>query len=349
MTIMLAAGHHRGLQDEHQHGLNGRDGLSLLKSKEKHQHGPIFSPKTCDVMMGASTAECNGQVLHHVSQPRNSVHYPTSLQRTSYYFDDPSFKQAKSMSMDPESFYFDADFSGFYTENANPAISPWSKYVSKETPLIIFGENDFVPASSSLTDSDDDASTADNSATQTKGTDAEASETRDDADDKSNTRVTNPYAQLCYDPERDAVITIVEVKVQSGNGMEKTKRLRVLDPRDPNPPASNGTDKNSPPVFERANHHQSQVTAHASEGDDESVFHLGVGWLEETELANLDLYLLHEFGENGESRKKCTDALKKLIIASRSLVVFSRSPNWETTYREPPQDFHYSSLSDNYY
>ena len=341
-------------------------------------------------LMGVPTMTDWNRRLLYSSHP-NNIHYPQSLRNS--HIPSPFIttmvisknKQGEQQGMnhrdrdrrhdDPaatENYAFEADFSGFYNDNPVSA-SPYSKYASKEAPLIIFGQYDFVPASSSLTDSEEEEYNDDDdgyySAKEEERAGGEfnlkpktevvsTSDVREEATSMSNdpdetrddgvsfTTISSPFAQLLYDPEKATIRTVLQVKVQTDQGIVKSKRLRVLDPRD----AIHKKEISVPPV-----QHEVQCRDHtteAPEGENEPIFQLGEAWLEETDLADLDLYLLHEFGEpweNGESRKKCTDALKKLILAPRALAVFrDRTPNWETTYREPPQDFNYTSLGNHF-
>jgi hypothetical protein len=149
---------------------------------------------------------------------------------------------------------------------------------------------------------------------------------------------TFPYAQLCFDPERKILVTLMEICL-SGNG-QRSKRLRIIDPRTNSAPpeetpsslmigslSTSGTETTLSTCVDA-----SPVKA------EEPIFVLGTqgAWLEETDP---DLYLLHECEDPwcADSKSGCTKTLRKLIVASRSFLVFSiwpRERSWEAPSNE---------------
>jgi hypothetical protein len=162
-----------------------------------------------------------------------------------------------------------------------------------------------------------------------------------------------PYAQLCFDPESKTLVTLMEINL--GGIGRRSKRLRIVDPKehyDEEPPAPKGADT-TPTAY--------STTSGTVSADSRSEYHFeestysdpivlscfGQGtWLEETDL---DLYLLHDCGDPWdmtENRKGCSEALKKVMSASRSLIVFRQrdSTRWETTQREQFTGIGYTML-----
>jgi hypothetical protein len=157
---------------------------------------------------------------------------------------------------------------------------------------------------------------------------------------------TLPYAQLCFDPETKTLVTLMEINL-AGNG-RRSKRLRIVDPQDEKEPES------MVPMAPLSNAGTESTVSSRSNGDeipkyDEPIIlssETQEVWLEETDL--LDLYLLHDFDDpwDVEVRGGCADTLRKLVTASRSLIVFKqRDSRWETT-REPFSGIGYTVLEE---
>jgi hypothetical protein len=136
---------------------------------------------------------------------------------------------------------------------------------------------------------------------------------------------TLPYAQLCFDPEKKTLVTLMEINL-GGNG-RRSKRLRILDSngaphleRQDNPSLLM---ENSSSASTESTVSSARSNAHAEESKEEPMFLLQDDeWFEETDL---DLYLLHDFEADpwrADPRGGCTEALKKMLMASRSFLVF---------------------------
>ena len=135
---------------------------------------------------------------------------------------------------------------------------------------------------------------------------------------------TLPYAQLCFDPEKKTLVTLMEINL-GGDG-RRSKRLRIID--------SNGAPHlecqenpswlmaSSSSTFTESTVSSTRSNVHAEETKEEPMFLQDDVWFEETDL---DLYLLHDFEADpwrADPRRGCTDALKKMLLASRSFLVF---------------------------
>lgn len=180
-----------------------------------------------------------------------------------------------------------------------------------------------------------------------------------------------PYAQLCFDKDTKTLAAIMEINL-GGLGGRGRSRLRIVEPDeeqrqeeedryDPTTPyenmllpsgysntgstvSSGGSTATS--TWHHAGRQELRVGAHERESSGTcsepivlSCFGPNNSWLEETDL---DLYLLHDISSdawdttNGANRQGCADALKRLLVASRSLIVHSRRRSlfWESP---PPQ------------
>jgi hypothetical protein len=158
-----------------------------------------------------------------------------------------------------------------------------------------------------------------------------------------------PYAQLCFDPETKALVTLMEINL-AGNGRH-SKRLRIIDPQE-----ENGAP--IPATFQMISSSNSGTTSTVSTrsngpGDeiikyDETIVLSSYSeevWLEETDL---DLYLLHDCEDPWEAhgRGGCTETLKKLLIASRSLIVFKQRDSQWVPSRESLTRIGYAMLGE---
>ena len=189
-----------------------------------------------------------------------------------------------------------------------------------------------------------------------------------------------PYAQLVYDPGRKSLIALLEVSlaVHSCNEDEDRsapKRLRMLE-RNPdghkrdkgygsdgsaaNTTKSIRSDEDSLTIAPFAAFEDLPVTLLTLKATskfrrrDPIVFATDMhpdAWLEEA----LDLYLLHDSQlpeeDSDRSSTSCTDALRKLLLASRSMVVFrsrmggsDTCRDWHKVSRGPFLGMRYSCL-----
>jgi hypothetical protein len=188
-----------------------------------------------------------------------------------------------------------------------------------------------------------------------------------------------PYAQLVYDPNLRTLITLLEVSlaIHSENALQDgttsaPKRLRMIDRR----PRGYVDDACDAPMVSAT-----RSTESTGSESDYSIARFGAfedlpvkvitpdatstsyprepiifatethpdAWLEDA----LELYLLHEsqdyLEETGKSSSSCAEALRKLLLASKSLVVF-RSRNgesagdWHKVSRDPFPGVGYSYL-----
>jgi hypothetical protein len=159
--------------------------------------------------------------------------------------------------------------------------------------------------------------------------------------------ISLPYAQLCFDPESKTLVTLMEINL-AGNS-RRSKRLRIIDPLEQeNFPSGtlqmtcdSGTESTvstrSIDPDEELNKYDDPIVLSSQSQE---------VWLEETDL---DLYLLHECEDpwEVEARGGCAETLKKILIASRSLIVFKqRDSRWEPA-RESFSGIGYSMLEDS--
>jgi hypothetical protein len=166
---------------------------------------------------------------------------------------------------------------------------------------------------------------------------------------------TLPYAQLCFDPEKNTLVTLMEINL-GGNG-RRSKRLRILDSNEASPESTpahclegatataTAAGRENPSLFMASYSSASTTTStestgsstrsngHAEEKEQEPNFLSQDDiWLEETDL---DLYLLHDFEVdpwNADPRGGCTEALKKMLLASRSFLVFRHRHHHQQDY-----------------
>jgi hypothetical protein len=156
------------------------------------------------------------------------------------------------------------------------------------------------------------------------------------------TTTTLPYAQLCFCPEKKTLVTLMEINLGGNNG-RRSKRLGILDSNNTTAPHFLQCQENDPSSWlmtssssrtctestvtvssTRSNHnHMVQHHHHApEETKEEPMFLHDDVWLEETDL---DMYLLHDFEADpwrADPRGGCSEALKKMLLASRSFLVF---------------------------
>lgn len=154
-----------------------------------------------------------------------------------------------------------------------------------------------------------------------------------------------PYAQLCFDPESKTLVTLMEVNMALDGG-NKFKRLRLME-RTHNDKKL--TDWTEDPGTSRTD---STVSFHSDGGYGKGG--LGVGSMEKESYSNpivfatesaqepwrdeteLDLYLLHECHDpwivTDKSQGGCAEALKKLVVASKSLVVFKQRSGHDSSF-----------------
>jgi hypothetical protein len=163
-------------------------------------------------------------------------------------------------------------------------------------------------------------------------------------------RTSLPYAQLCFDPETKALVTLMEINL-AGNGRH-SKRLRIIDPQEENGAPvlpttlqmiSSSNSGTASTVSTRSNGPGDEILKY-----DEPIVLSSYSeevWLEETDLG---LYLLHECEDPWEAhgRGGCKQTLKNLFIASRLLIVFKkRDSQWEPS-RESLTRIEYAMLGE---
>lgn len=133
-----------------------------------------------------------------------------------------------------------------------------------------------------------------------------------------------PYAQLCFDADRNTLVTLMEINLSSQTGRQ-SKRLRIVheDGRDSAEFPKTATCLTDHP--EKAVEETEDTTFSFQEGSEpseETFDH----WFEESDL--LDLYLLHDSQDpwvmTDHARVGCAETLRKLLGASKSFVA-SRS------------------------
>lgn len=135
-----------------------------------------------------------------------------------------------------------------------------------------------------------------------------------------------PYAQLCFDPELKTMVTLMEIDFSSlPHKMKKSKRVSNLDaqpsivtsrtPVDDVPAllsAPSGTDGT---LSTRSG--SALTESPSKERDQERTILLGTHDHEWLEPADLDLYLLHDACDDGESSHgRCTDSLRRFFLVA---------------------------------
>ena len=160
--------------------------------------------------------------------------------------------------------------------------------------------------------------------------------------------ISFPYAQLCFDPETKTLVTLMEINL-AGN-CRRSERLRIIDPieQEANLPSDMPEIQRScPSGSESTVNTFLDLTYEETKYDDPIILSelSQEPWLEDQ---NLDLYLLHESSDPWEfqARGGCAEKLKKILTASRSLVVFKpRDSHWEPT-QEPFSGIEYAFLEE---
>ena len=158
-----------------------------------------------------------------------------------------------------------------------------------------------------------------------------------------------PYAQLCFDPERKTMVTMMEIDFSGPR--KQSNRLTELDAILPT-----GLGPVDFPLLRcdpsSATCAESTISTHLESirgtKINEPMILLGTQgmWLEESEL---DRYLLHDAEDpwQAESKRGCTESLRKLLQAYRArLVSRQRANSWEQP-REPFLGIGYKVLDNN--
>lgn len=170
-----------------------------------------------------------------------------------------------------------------------------------------------------------------------------------------------PYAQLCFDPEQNALVTLMEVDLATTSG-QRSKRLCLVDSKarveakerlsDPNESRTDST------VSERSEDEMIVSGTAVEPGAaleyrfDEPIVFSSLSpeaWLEEAD--KLDLYLLQECQDpweiaDNKAQGGCAEALKKLLIASKSLRVFKSRSGQDYSTPVPLSGIGYTFLQE---
>ena len=180
-----------------------------------------------------------------------------------------------------------------------------------------------------------------------------------------------PYAQLCFDPESKTLVTLMEVNMKSATGGRQSKRIRMVEAnynmeetkreahKDPN---TSGTDSTVSLYWEDDRFGivdivDAKASMMRERYNEPIVFSTEPSqstWFEEAEL---DLYLLHDCQDpwemDGKAQCSCSEALKKLLLASKSLVVFrprrfdhDLASHWNQVSQESFSGIGYSFLQE---
>ena len=159
--------------------------------------------------------------------------------------------------------------------------------------------------------------------------------------------ITLPYAQLCFDPDRKTLVTLMEISL--GGSGRRSKRLRILDAQTVRIDREDRLSMQIAAASSKSGTNSTNSSRWAEEEKvDDPILILGArnSWLEETDL---DLYLLHDSDEawRSESRRGCADALRKFLSSacSCSVLVFRRESSWEST-KEPFSKIGYAMLDN---
>jgi hypothetical protein len=262
-------------------------------------------------------------------------------------------------------------------ELAKPVMYNWSSYI------FVTNELEIINSASSLTASEHSskASTHDHHHTEPSTSDSLSLEDGEEVigplfeypvTQTSNSllgRTCEPYAQLCFDPEQNTLVTLMEVHLASADGRQ-SKRLCIVDPEgksqakgwlsDPN---TSGTDCTASDCSEddllRFGDAEFPVAQNAVEPEgppvrrfDESiVYSTTISPETLSEEVDVGLYLLHEcqdpWNMADRSQGGCTEALKKLLVVSRSsLKVFKSRSEHEYSTQEPFSAIGYAFLQE---